>query len=227
MTVPEMSSVDEISPRERNARQILPEIARARARERQTLQFWYFFFTTWRNSRSGRQQSERNKENKGDDGILSLYRTCRLVLVAGPAASEDLLLRSMCLKCFNRHGLYDVASPRRANSIHLSADCCLFRALHKLPRYLLRSSATPNATFIDLCKSGRPVIAHNHTRGRYKRESADAHFFPLPEWRESALHPTPQHLPHLLSFFSCPGAASDALLGKRHWYAIVCVDLKE
>lgn len=55
--------------------------SRARVRERQTLQFWYFFFffTTWRNSRSGRQPLERNKKNKGDDGILSLYKTCRLV----------------------------------------------------------------------------------------------------------------------------------------------------
>lgn len=32
MTVPEMSSADEISPREQNVRQTLPEIVRARAR---------------------------------------------------------------------------------------------------------------------------------------------------------------------------------------------------
>lgn len=69
------------------------------------------------------------KEIKRTKGMMEsslCTGTCRL---AWPAVSEDLLLRSMCLKCFNRHGLYDVTTPRRANSIHLSADCCLLHAL--------------------------------------------------------------------------------------------------
>jgi len=69
MTVPEMNLADEISLQERNARQILPEIARAHAMTDVTVLILFF---TWRDSRSERQQPERNKENKGGDGILSV-----------------------------------------------------------------------------------------------------------------------------------------------------------
>jgi len=184
------------------------------------------FFTTWRNNRAGDSRRKRIKRTKRmmESSLclslslsfslslsLSLYvQNLPIGLVVGPAANVDLLLRSTCLKCFNRHGLYDVATLRRANSIHLSVDCCLLLCTSfRANSFVL----PPNATFIDLYKGSRSVIAHNHTRGRYKRESADAHFFPSLK-RVSSLDSLRSIC--LVFSLSFPEAASDVLLKRRH-----------
>lgn len=125
----------------------------------------------------------------------------------------------MGLKCFNRHRLYDVATR------------CRSRKYPSFDRLLSPSRASsrvspPNDAFIDLRRCS-PVIARNHTRGRYERKSADAHFFPESP-HALLLYPYPQHLPRLVSsrlssclvsFLPCPGAASAAFLRRRYLYA--------
>lgn len=72
----------------------------------------------------------------------------------------------MSLKCFNRHGLYDIA--------------ILFRAKHPpFGRFLslFRANFFPSSTaFLDLWENALPVIVRNHTRYEV---AADAYFFSL------------------------------------------------
>lgn len=122
--------------------------------------------------------------------------------------SKDLLLRSMSLKCFNRHDFYDMATLSCAKYSPFDRFLFLFRA---------NSSILPsNTAFLDVCENARPVIARNHTR--YKLKSRQMRTF-FPSLRD-ALHSSPQHLPRLFSFFPCPGATSDVFTRKRHLYAI-------
>lgn len=98
----------------------------ARARARTDVTVLILFLRLGETAEAGNSRRKRIKRTKGM--MESSLCTELADLVAGPAASGDLLLKSMCLKCFNRHGLYDVVTLRRTNSIHLSADCRLLRA---------------------------------------------------------------------------------------------------
>lgn len=85
MTGLEMSSADEISPRERNARQSLPEIARASERAYGRSSFDTSFYNLEEyDLEAGDSRREGTRRTKGmtESSLslsFSLYRICRLV----------------------------------------------------------------------------------------------------------------------------------------------------
>lgn len=180
-------------------RETEPEIARAARGEFRFLSFSFLRAQKEPTRETTGRQARNEKENKGDAPRLGPMRDVADWLVAVAAATQDLLLRSMGLKCFNRHG-----SLRRGHSA--SREISTFRPDCLSPARQLFRSGGGGAARRGVHRSPMvlsPVIARNHTRGRYERNSADAHFFPSPprfDPREQSLHtllsgPSPQHLP--------------------------------
>lgn len=141
----------------------------------------------------GRKATFQKEKTKGTVGSYVESRDAIGRLVAEAAATVDLLLRSMGLKYFNRHGLYGMATLATRKyppfdrllffSPPFSFGCfCTGRDSSLRPP----ASSSTNASLVlppnGAHRSLRPlfaVIARNHTRGHYENDSADAYFFSL------------------------------------------------
>lgn len=139
----------------------------------------------------GRKATFQKEKTKGTVGSYVESRDAIGRLVAEAAATVDLLLRSMGLKYFNRHGLYGMATLATRKyppfdrllffSPPFSFGCfCTGRDSSLRPP----ASSSTNASLVlppnGAHRSLRPlfaVIARNHTRGHYENDSADAYFF--------------------------------------------------
>lgn len=134
----------------------------------------------------GRKATFQKEKTKGTVSSYVKSRDAIGWLVAEAAATVDLLLRSMGLKYFNRHGLYGMATLADAQ-ISTFRPTALLLATFFFRLFLHRPRLFPSSTciLVDQCGAHRSlkplfaVIARNHTRGHYENDSADAYFFSL------------------------------------------------
>jgi len=118
------------------------------------------------------------------------------------------------------------SASRRIANIHLSADRFFFSLSFSLfPGGRLAPSLL-SADGVHRSPRSGAVIAGNHSRGRYERKSADAHFFSPKSPRVGVFSPR-RHLPRFSlsrarARAASPGTAREALLQRADIYTADC-----